>query len=568
MTSDETDPVGIAALPVGAVMLERTFDDPTVTTSDQFATSVALDGERVLIGARLDDTLSGNVGQVHLFDAVTGALLRTFEDPTLRGGDEFATSVALDGERVLVGAANDDTQGLAVGEAHLFDAVTGNLLQTFDDPTVTDRDGFGTAVAIEGDRVLIGAPGDDTTGDGIGQVHLFDAVTGALLLTFDDPTATFRDFFGRSVAMSGERVLIGAFGDSGVGSTGQAHLFDTVTGALLRTFDDPTPTSFDQFGWSVALDGNRALIGARLDDTQGNDVGQAHLFDTTSGDVLATLDDPTVTGSDQFAAALALDGDRILIGASRDDTQGTDVGQAHLFEITVNAPSAAMNDAASAPAGGSVLIDVLANDSGLSSLAQAGAAAGRAPANGTVAVEGDAVRYTPDPGFAGIDIFAYEVGDGAGGTDTALVSVRVGTPEAPVGNTRGTDQDDALLIAQGSTYLGGAGDDLYLLSRAAEANAVSVIGGQAGDTLQLIEGLEIASFVLTSGAIQVDLTNGAQVQVLGADAMAFDVGGNVSTGDPGTVTDFAGFAEQVLGIAPPDSGFVSGGFLTVTEDVF
>ena len=151
--------------------------------------------------------------------------------------------------------------------------------------------------------MLIGAPGDDTQGFDVGQAHLFDAITGALLQTFDDPTVTFGDLFGTSVALSGDRVLIGASGDDTQGSNvGQAHLFDAVTGALLQTFDDPTVTSTDQFGRSVALSGDRVLIGAPGDDTQGNDVGQAHLFDATTGALLQTVDDPTVTFSDSSAA--------------------------------------------------------------------------------------------------------------------------------------------------------------------------------------------------------------------------------------------------------------------------
>jgi hypothetical protein len=67
-----------------------------------------------------------------------------------------------------------------------------------------------------------------------------------------------------------------------IGGGRQAHLFDAVTGNLLRTFDDPTPTFGDNFGGSVALDLNRVLIGARGDDTFGIDVGQAHLFTVPS----------------------------------------------------------------------------------------------------------------------------------------------------------------------------------------------------------------------------------------------------------------------------------------------
>ena len=553
--------------------LLQTFDDPTVTDDDQFGSFVALSGDRVLIGAPGDDTQGSNVGQAHLFDTTTGAPLQTFADPTVTNVDQFGGSVALDGDRALIGARFDDTQGNNVGQAHLFDAATGALLQTFDDPMVTGGDFFGWSVALSGDRVLVGAPGDETQGTNVGQAHLFNATTGALLRTFNDPTVTSLDLFGWSVALSGDRVLIGApFDDTQGQDVGQAHLFNATTGALLRTFNDPTVTGLDQFGTSVALSGDRVLIGAKLDDTQGSDVGQAHLFDAITGALLNTLDDPTVTGGDNFGFSVALSGDRALIGAFRDDTQGTEVGQAHLFDISGNLPPMAVNDTAATGVGLGVLIDVLANDTDPEDdplgIAQAGAAAGRAPESGTVAVEGEQIRYTPDPGFAGIDIFAYEVSDGAGGTDSALVSVRVGQPTPADGVTRGTGQDDALLIAQNATYLGGEGADLFLFSVAARENAVSLIEGRADDVLQLTEGLEIAGYVLAPDALLLDLPNGAQLRVLQADAMDFDVGGNVSTGDTGARTDFAGFVQQVLGVGLPNVGEnVIGGPLTVAEDL-
>lgn len=318
-------------------VLSRTFDDPTVTNQDLFGWSVAIDGPHVLIGAVGDTTNGFLVGQANLFDAGSGDLLHTFDDPTPTagpaGGDRFGYSVAVDGDHVLIGAPRDGTEATDIGQAYLFDAGTGSLLHTFDDPTPTDVDRFGDSVAIDGRHVLIGASGDDTNGDFVGQAHLFDAETGSLLRTFDDPTVTGSDNFGSAVAIDGNRALIGAPGDGTNGSgVGQAHLFDAGTGSLLHTFDDPTVTDEDRFGYSVAIDGNRVLIGARGDDTNGDFVGQAHLFNAGTGSLLHTFDDPTVTGLDLFGTSVAIDGNRVLIGARGDNTNGNSIGQAHLFD--------------------------------------------------------------------------------------------------------------------------------------------------------------------------------------------------------------------------------------------
>ena len=338
--------VGLVAWPAdadAAFSLSQTFNDPTVTSGDEFGTSVAIDGNNVLIGAWRDDTNGTNVGQAHLFDTM-GTLLRTFNDPTPTGGDEFGTSVAIDGGNVLIGAPFDDTNGTNEGQAHLFDAATGTLLQTFNDPTPTGADLFGTSVAIDGGNVLVGARNDATNGPGAGQAHLFDATTGTLLQTFDDPTPTSGDEFGTSVAIDGNNVLIGArLDDSNGTNVGQAHLFDAATGTLLQTFDDPTPTGLagngDGFGHSVAIDGNNVLIGALGDDSNGLNVGQAHLFDATTGTLLQTFDDPTITSIDRFGTSVAIDGGNVLIGADGDDSAGNGVGQAHLFTQPVPEPS-------------------------------------------------------------------------------------------------------------------------------------------------------------------------------------------------------------------------------------
>ena len=330
-----------------ASTLSQTFNDPSVTTGDQFGSSVATHAGKVLVGARLDDSNGGDVGQAHLFDAATGNLLQTFNDPTASFfGDEFGASVAMDGDNVLIGAPLDDTNGTNVGQAHLFDAATGNLLQTFNNPTAAPGDGFGFSVAIVGGNVVIGAPGDDTNGTNVGRAHMFDAHTGNLLKTFDDPTVTSADQFGFSVAIESGNVLIGAPLDDTNGiAVGQAHLFDVATGNLLQTFNDPTVSVFgDHFGFSVAIEGGNALVGAPVDGTNGTQVGQAHLFDASTGNLLKTFKDPSITSFDNFGHSVAIEGGNVLIGVPTDDTKGTNVGQAHLFDATTGNLLKTFND--------------------------------------------------------------------------------------------------------------------------------------------------------------------------------------------------------------------------------
>ena len=137
----------------------------------------------------------------------------------------------------------------------------------------------GDSLAIDGNVVAIGAHLDDSNGMDVGQAHLFDATTGLLLRTLDDPSPTTFDHFGISVDVHGNFVVVGASGDRTAGSgAGQAHLFDTSSGVWLHTFKDPTPTLSGNFGAAVAIDGSHILVGSRQDSTNGPQIGQAHLF--------------------------------------------------------------------------------------------------------------------------------------------------------------------------------------------------------------------------------------------------------------------------------------------------
>ncbi|MAE60521.1 MAG: hypothetical protein CMJ49_04090 [Planctomycetaceae bacterium] len=312
--------------------LIRTIDDPNVTSGDRFGFSVAVDAGGLLIGDYWDDTNGLDNGRAYRFDAATGNRLTTYDDPNVLGGDRFGYAVAFDGNHVLIGEPADMTQGSFVGRAQLINASTGAVIHTFDDPSATTADQFGNAVAIDRNYILISDHSDDTYGLNVGRAHLFDAASGNLLRTFDDPNVTTADQFGYDVAIDGDHVLISDLYDDTDGpNAGRVHLFDAVTGNRLHTFQDPTPTALDTFGIAVAIDGNYVLIGDYADDTHGNNVGQAHLFDATTGAFLQTFNDPTVTTEDHFGISVAIDGDRVLIGARWDDTQGTNVGQAHLF---------------------------------------------------------------------------------------------------------------------------------------------------------------------------------------------------------------------------------------------
>ena len=207
--------------------LLTTFTDPTPAAGDSFGRSVAAAGtDRVLIGAPGDSTAAASAGAAYLF-STNGAWLTTFTKPTPDTDESFGSSVAAVGtDRVLIGASSDHTGAPYTGAAYLF-STNGTLLTTFTNPTPGAGDGFGSSVAAVGtERVLIGAPYDNTGAIMAGAAYLF-STNGALLITFTNPVPTFVANFGSSVAAVGtERVLIGApSADLGAGTVGVSYLF-------------------------------------------------------------------------------------------------------------------------------------------------------------------------------------------------------------------------------------------------------------------------------------------------------------------------------------------------------
>jgi hypothetical protein len=255
-------------------------------------------------------------------------LVQTFRNPNPSAGAQFGYSVALVGNNVLVGAPFDDAAGTDAGAAYLFDGATGKLLHTLQSPNPAAGDWFGIAVAAVGNNALVGALGDDTDAHDAGAAFLFDGATGALLRTFRKPNPSEADWFGGAVAAMGGNVLIGAPLDHASGKeAGAAYLFDGSTGALLRTFQKQTPAEGDWFGVSLAATGNRVLVGAMLDDTQGKDAGAVYLFDAGTGELLEAIPDySNAEAGDWFGVSVAAAGDNFVVGAPLNDTGQKDAG--------------------------------------------------------------------------------------------------------------------------------------------------------------------------------------------------------------------------------------------------
>jgi hypothetical protein len=120
-------------------------------------------------------------------------------------------------------------------------------------------------------------------------------------------------------------VFVGAYGVNTY--AGVADLFDQNSGALLRTFQDPSGAAFDEFGRCLTSVGNNVLVGAAI---VNNEYGAAYEFNGASGNLLQTFQEPSPTAGDDFGSSVAAMGTIVLIGAPHVDNYSA--GAAYLFQ--------------------------------------------------------------------------------------------------------------------------------------------------------------------------------------------------------------------------------------------
>jgi filamentous hemagglutinin family protein len=414
--------------------------------ADNFGTAVSLNavGDRLAVGAFLDDGYGNgllNSGAVYLYTftdtSFTGGTLAgrigygyvdgKSLDVVLDATDQFGSSVSLNGagDRLVVGAYGDDGNGGNVadsGALYLFSFAdtgfsTGRLVGTLGygytsgvanqsvsnlpagNGTRADNAGVSVSLNGAGDRLAVGAYGDDGYGNSVsdsGAVYLFSfsdtSFSGGVLKGIIgsgyrggrnyDLVLDASDGFGFSVALngSGDRLAVGAYGDDGYGNSvsdsGSVYLFsfaDTTftTGTLVSTIgygytgvgnQSVALNAGDQFGVAVSLNGagDRLAVGAIGDDGYANGVtnsGAVYLFsfsDTvfTGGTLSGTIGSGYIytaglnrnvnialAASDYFGTSVSLNGagDRLAVGASSDDGFNnalTDSGAVYLFTFS------------------------------------------------------------------------------------------------------------------------------------------------------------------------------------------------------------------------------------------
>ncbi len=298
--------------------------------SDLFGWSVAIEGDTAIAGAhRADVGGNGDQGAAYVF-VRTGTIWTQQAKLTASDGapaDNFGHWVSLSGNTLVISSEMDDVgANTDQGSAYVFvrsgTTWTQQAKLTASGGGAGDR--FASSVSLTGDTVVVGAFTADVGGNtDQGAAYVFTRAgtvwTQQATLTAS-PGAPY-SYFGSSVAISGETALVGAFHDTVGGNPdqGAAYAFvrsETTWAQQARlTSSDGAPN--DQYGYSVALDGDTALAGALLHDAQR---GAAYVY-VRSGSAWTQQAQLTALDGDPFdrlGLSVALSGDTAVAGVYQD----------------------------------------------------------------------------------------------------------------------------------------------------------------------------------------------------------------------------------------------------------
>ncbi len=328
----------------GAVTQIAQLHANTPVQEEYFGYSVAIEGNVIVVGA----PESNGIGNAYVFviDANDSVSLPAQQIGLVTGatGDTFGSAVAISGDYIVVGAPGNISADLFKLDANK----TASWVHSITVSSLSQIDKYGSSVAIDGDYIVVGAPEQVISGiNGAGSVYLYKkdasdniATNGVVNIS---PIVDY-DYFGSSVGISGNYVVVGAYGVDELGSdSGNAYLYK-ITATSLDLLQNITPnispyslSAGDSFGYSIGISGEYIIIGANKKDFgAANDAGSAYIYhidtNANSATYVKKLDAPSSNTADYFASSVYADGDFFVVGAPNDDLNISNGGAAYLYD--------------------------------------------------------------------------------------------------------------------------------------------------------------------------------------------------------------------------------------------
>lgn len=330
-------PLALGQSSLCGMLEDGILESSDVQQADFFGSAVAADGDWALISAPGEDPPTGGTGSCYAFERVGGAWVERQKLVPWDGAQlsKFGTDVAIHQNVAAVSAGLQDCAGAVY--VYRFDGTAWQNEAVLQSPSSDPCDFFGVSVAVHGDRILVGAERDDAvTGQEMGSAVLFqfDGQAWTQEQVFAPPIPILDVRYGHDVALGPVTAFVAAPGRIGLQTTlpGEVHVYGLVGSswtysATLRASDGGNA---NLFGDTLALDATTLAVGAQQFGT-----GSVYLFDESGGGLWLEsqkLTAPDGTGSNEFGAGVALEDDRLAVMAPDQPTAGPASGSGYLFE--------------------------------------------------------------------------------------------------------------------------------------------------------------------------------------------------------------------------------------------
>ncbi|MDQ3335488.1 MAG: cadherin-like beta sandwich domain-containing protein [Myxococcota bacterium] len=369
--------------------LQQTIYAPNQDAGDNFGAAVALEDDTLVVGAPLEDSNASGVGgdgtnngldesgaaYVFVRTGTTWSLQAYLKASNTGSGDLFGTSVAIDNNRLLIGAPNEDSastneldNSASNAGAVYFYSRTGTTW-TFGSyikaPNPGAFDEFGAAVAVDSDSLAVGATGEDGAGTGTsGNQNDNSAANAGAVYAFIRSGTSWNlqnyikasntdagDLFGISVDIDADTLVVGADHERSIGAqtdnseaeVGAVYVFSRAGGQWTQQqyLKPRFPQRQANFGFKVAVEADTLVVGSYSEDSSADGVGgdEQSLASENSGAVfvfvrrgLAWTQEVYIKASqpdasDLFGFSVGLSKDTVIVGASREDSAGMSAAQ-------------------------------------------------------------------------------------------------------------------------------------------------------------------------------------------------------------------------------------------------
>jgi len=270
---------------------------------------------------------------------------------TISTNDCFGCCVSVSGDVATVGAYGDDDYGPQSGRAYVFFRDNGGAdnwgqQARLAGSGIVGGDQFGWSASVSGDCVVVGTPGDDDKGANAGCAYIFMRQAGG---TYGQVTRLLPadlaayDNFGISVAINDDIAVVGAYHDDDMGiDAGAAYIFGRDVGGTdnwgqIKKLYASDGAGGDLFGNAVGVHDDFIVVGAPNDDSRGPDSGTAYVFGRDTGGAgnwgqAARLIPSDGAAYDYFGCSVSYDAGHVAVGALGDDDRGLSAGSSYVFD--------------------------------------------------------------------------------------------------------------------------------------------------------------------------------------------------------------------------------------------